>query len=365
MTQPTPLMRKLLTIAVFNTVVAVIPMGLMLSLSDGMTVRKFLMNFRFSLAYSHAIGWIAFAVVPWLWESVRRWPAWIAWPVRVTGLYGISLVGGMAACLLFVLFGWIPADQFWSVFGRSLRIAGFVTMLVGFGNAMYETLQGRLEHSKFELRTKELERERAMKLATEAQLASLESRIHPHFLFNALNSISSLIPEDPARAERLVEQMAALLRFSLEANRHGLVPLANEMKIVADYLDIEKARFGDRLRHRIEVMGDMENVLVPPLSVQTLVENSVKYAVAPNRTGGEIVVTAMVDNGTLRLEVADTGPSFSLNAAPVGHGIDTLRARLAVLFGGRAGLSLERRGDRNHLLLTVPETEDQHARVSG
>jgi len=358
MTGPAPLSRHLLRIAIFNTAITAIPAGLILSLNDHITLRSFLLDIRYSLIYSHAIGWIAFAVVPWMWESVRRWPAWLRWPVRLGGLYGISFVGGMIAVLIFVVLGWVEPSEYWNAFFRSLRIAGFVTVLVGFGNAMYHTFQGRLEKTA-------LERERALKLAAEAQLASLESRVHPHFLFNALNSISSLIPEDPARAERLVEQMAALLRFSLEANRHGLVPLSSEMKIVADYLDIETARFGDRLHHRIDVSGDLDRVQVPPLSVQTLVENSVKYAVAPNRQGGDIAVTAALQDGTLTLTVSDTGPEFTLEGAPSGHGIDTLRGRLAVLFGGNAGLKLERQGERNCLSLSVPQTEETYARISG
>jgi two-component system sensor histidine kinase AlgZ len=192
------------------------------------------------------------------------------------------------------------------------------------------------------------------KLATEAQLASLESRIHPHFLFNTLNSISSLIPEDPARAERLVEQMAALLRFSLDANQSGLVPLASELKIVADYLDIERARFGDRLRYQIDVPADLNESRIPPLSLQTLVENSVKFAIAPDRAGGEIRITGARADGAFRVEVSDSGPAFQLESAPAGHGLDNLKGRLSALFGDRAALLLQRVGGRNNLILSVP-----------
>ncbi len=202
---------------------------------------------------------------------------------------------------------------------------------------------------------KELERERALKLATEAQLASLESRIHPHFLFNTLNSISSLIPDDPARAERLVEQMAALLRFSLDANQSGLVPLSAELKIVADYLEIERARFGDRLRYQIDVPADLNDSRIPPLSLQTLVENSVKYAIAPDRTGGEIRITAARSGGAFRVEVSDPGPAFQLESAPPGHGLDNLKDRLLAVFGGQAALVLQRVGGRNNLILSLPQ----------
>ena len=149
-----------------------------------------------------------------------------------------------------------------------------------------------------------------MKEATEAQLASLESRIHPHFLFNTINSVSSLIHEDPDRAERLLERMAALLRFSLDANQSGLVPLEREMKIVSDYLEIEKTRFGDRLRFKVECSPAIAHMGIPPLSVQTLVENSVKFAVAPRREGGQILVRASAENNHLEIAVWDDGAPF-------------------------------------------------------
>ncbi len=184
-------------------------------------------------------------------------------------------------------------------------------------------------------------------------------------MFNTLNSISSLIPEDPARAERLVEQMAALLRFSLDADHSGLVPLEREMKIVGDYLEIERARFGDRLRYQIDVPSELSQSQIPPLALQTLVENSVKYAIAADRAGGEICISAARSNGSCRLEVSDSGPAFRLESAPAGHGLDNLKGRLSTLFGSDASLLLERVGERNKLILSVPQTTNEHAGVSG
>ena len=243
--------------------------------------------------------------------------------------FGASIVGSLIAGLIFVALGWQPMRAYWDQFEGSIKIAVFLTVAAGALVSMYGSFRERLEATTLQLRTKELERERALKLATEAQLASLESRIHPHFLFNTLNSISSLIPEDPKRAEKLVEQMAALLRFSLDSNHAGLVPLSREMKIVADYLDIERVRFGDRLRFRIDSRRSCRTRSVPPLSVQTLVENSVKHAVSRSAAGAEIRVRGARDHGSLRIEVSDEGPEFRLDAAPSGHGLDILKDGLA------------------------------------
>jgi LytS/YehU family sensor histidine kinase len=276
-----------------------------------------------------------------------------------------SFTGCLVAGLVFVVLRWQPMTAYWAQFSSAFRLAAFLTLIAGISVGVYNTLQARLEETTLMLRTKEFERERALKLATEAQLASLESRIHPHFLFNTLNSISSLIPEDPARAERLVEQMATLLRFSLDANHSGLVPVSRELKIVADYLEIERARFGDRLRYQIHVPSELDAFQIPPLSLQTLVENSVKYAIAPERAGGEICITGTRSNGTFRLEVSDPGPAFQIESAPAGHGLDNLKGRLATLFGDRAALEQQRAGGRNTLILSVPQPVNEHAGISG
>jgi sensor histidine kinase YesM len=346
-----PLVKGLL----LNTACAFIPPILLVAMSaERVPLERLLITFRFSLVYANCIGGMNFVTMPTLWEAARRWRIWVRWPLRVSGIFANTVVGSLLACWVLIAFGWMPRESYWPEFWASLKIATFISILAGVSIGIYETFQWRLEESALQLRTKELERERALKLATAAQLASLESRIHPHFLFNTLNSISSLIPEDPVRAERLVEQMAALLRFSLDANQAGLVPLTAELKVVADYLDIERARFGDRLRYRIDLGADLEAARVPALSVQTLVENSVKYAIAPNRAGGEIRIAGSRENGCLRVAVTDQGPGFTLESAPAGHGLDNLKDRLATLFGEHAGLRLDRRENQNSIILTVP-----------
>ena len=283
---------------IINTTIALIPPFLMLALEQGVALDRLLESFRFSLVYAHCIGSLAFLGIPRIWMATEQAPTWARWPARAAAMLLASIAGGLVACLIFVGLGWIPSRLYWAEFVGSLKIATFITVLAGGVISMYETFQSRLQETTLQLRTKELERERALKLATAAQLASLESRIHPHFLFNTLNSISSLIPEDPKRAEKLVGQMAALLRFSLDANHTGLVPLDREMKIVSDYLAIEQARFGDRLRFQIDEPRDFGDSQVPPLAIQTLVENSVKHAVSRNRTGGEIQVSLARENGS-------------------------------------------------------------------
>jgi hypothetical protein len=255
--------RALLWDSAFALVTAI----LVLTLNPGMKWHQALVEFGFCWVYSNCIGAVAFLLIPKVWEQAACLPEWIQWVFRVCAMLASCLVGCLAAGLVFVALRWQPLVAYWPQFFGSFKLAAVLTILAGITLGIYGTLRGRLEETQLALRTKELERERALKLATAAQLASLESRIHPHFLFNTLNSISSLIPEDPARAERLVEQMAALLRFSLDANQSGLVPLSRELKIVGDYLEIERARFGNRLRYQIDMPAELNDSQVPPLSL--------------------------------------------------------------------------------------------------
>ena len=318
------------------------------------------MLFVVSVVYALAITFLADFTLHYLHRYVVNRAPVVQWTVLVFLLVAISTVGCVLGTIVLMLLHSIfpgfffPWSDLWTDFYHALKLCVFITVVFGVAIAAYEQLRDRLDATQLKLRTEELERERAIKLATEARLAALQSRVHPHFLFNTLNSISSLIPADPERAERLIERMAALLRFSMEEHRGGLVPLQQELKVVHDYLEIEKARLGKRLEFRVEPPGELSTVAIPPLSVQTLVENAIKYAVAPNREGGEIRVQAMRNNGSASIEVADTGQGFSLDWAPAGHGIDNLRNQLAVLFGDAAALSVHHSEGWNRVSLKVP-----------
>ena len=359
----TPAYRTILKALIWDSAFALIPTILLFTMNAHTTWSQLVEEFGFSWIYSNCIGGIAFFLVPKVWIATCEQPQWFRWSARVATMFAACVAGALIAGLLFVGLHWQPMTAYWPQFLGSLKFAAFLTIAAGLTIGIYTTLRERLDETTLQLRTKELERERALKLATEAQLASLESRIHPHFLFNTLNSISALIPEDPVRAERLVEQMAALLRFSLDANQSGLVPLSSELKIVADYLEIERARFGDRLRYQIDVPADLNESGIPPLSLQTLVENSVKYAIAPQRAGGEIRITGARSGGAFRVEVSDPGPAFQLESAPAGHGLDNLKGRLSTLFGDRAALLLQRAAGRNNLILSVPLIVNGHAGI--
>ena len=157
------------------------------------------------------------------------------------------------------------------------------------------------------------------------------------------------------RAERTVERLAALLRYSLDSNAQRVVTLRQELRIVSDYLEIEKTRFGDRLRYTLSVPAGLEDLEVPPMALQTLVENSVKHAVAASRKGGDILVSARLEDGQLTVEVYDNGPGFDASSLPPGHGLDNLQERLAVLYQEEGRLSVTRDGGRTRVAISLPQ----------
>ena len=208
--------------------------------------------------------------------------------------------------------------------------------------------------SRSRLAYQQTETARLNEQLSKAQLDALRRQIEPHFLFNTLNSIAALIPSDPARAEQTVGNLASLLRFSLNANNTGLVPLAQELKIVRDYLEIERTRFGDRLRYAIDVPDALGDVKVPPLALQSLAENSVKHVVSKRPQGASLQITGSIDSNRVCLAVLDNGPGFSLGAITPEHGLGNLIARMELVYGAAGQLEVARENDKTVVRLIFP-----------
>ena len=354
--------KTLVRVLVLNFLFSLVASYLAFVFSNGHDPDGLARHFLHGLVYSNCIGLPMAAVMRVVWPWARSRRPGVKWPAMLGAITACCVLGCFSAQVILTAAGIMDAGRFWPIFGRSLRFSLLLTFVFGGFATAYESLRSELERTTLELRTKELERERALKVAMEARLSSLESRVHPHFLFNTLNSISSLIQEDPKRAERLVEQMAALLRYSLNSTGMGLVALRQELQIVRDYLEIEKARYEDRLRFELECPVEAEQYEVPPFSVQTLVENSIKYAVAPRREGGQIRVSVAMVDEHLRLIVADDGPGFGVDALEPGHGLDTLQSRLLTLFGMDAGLDFQKTAGGMSVIVQVPKRVSALAR---
>ena len=265
-----------------------------------------------------------------------------------------TAIGGLLVQALLVLLGFTSTESFWPEYLNNLGAAVPLALMFGLGAYTHASLQARVAMMDQRLREQQLAEDRIRKLAMEARLRSLEARVHPHFLFNPLNSLSALIPVNPEHAEQLVGRLAVLLRACLDSGRHPLIPLRDELAMVASYLAIEKARFGDKLRCSVgEVQAGGHDHPVPPMAVQSLVENAVKHGIMVHGEG-DIFVSVTPGEAGLRVEVRDTGPGFDLTAVPAGHGLDNLAERLQALFGDSAGLRVFRRDGQTVVELALP-----------
>jgi sensor histidine kinase YesM len=280
-------------------------------------------------------------------------------PRLIVLIQGLLLVftatlGSFAAAGILVFAGVIPPSGYGRELHESLPFCLTIALIFGLSISTFETMRYRLQDANLQLRTRQVEQERAYKLLAEARLSSLESRIHPHFLFNALNSIAALIPSDPQRAEQTVGNLASLLRFSLNAHHGGLVPLSQELKIVRDYLEIEKTRFGTRLRYEIDVPESLSSVQVPPLALQSLAENAVKHVVGQRPEGASIRVAGSRAGNRIQLAVLDDGPGFSLDAISPEHGLGNLIDRIELLYGAEGRLEVTQENGQNAVRMSFP-----------
>ncbi|MFQ5563013.1 MAG: sensor histidine kinase [Parvularculaceae bacterium] len=186
----------------------------------------------------------------------------------------------------------------------------------------------------------------AARLADQAQLKMLRYQLNPHFLFNTLNAISTLVLENESKfANSMLTRLSAFLRYSLDSDPLQKTTLSEEVRALQLYLDIEKARFGERLSVKKDIDEDALDALAPSLILQPAIENAIKYAIAQMESGGEITIVAKREGEMLRLEVCDNGPNApddpeSLLRGDSGVGLVNMRERLAYLYGENQSFSL-------------------------
>jgi two-component system, LytTR family, sensor kinase len=303
------------------------------------------------VSWSHAVSW-----------SLGDWYVWGLLSVPIIQLarrfrfddvqwirsVAIHLVAsGLFSLVYMVLRAWLGQVQSWIggspvTFGDAFNplvvksvhfnlLTYWVIVSVSHAFAYYRQFQERA------LRASELEKRLA-----QAKLQALQMQLNPHFLFNTLNAIASLMHMDVKAADRMITRLADLLRYALESTDAHEVPLRQELSFLERYLEIEKTRFGRRLNVRLEIAPDTLDLLVPNLLLQPLVENAIRHGIEKRSKPGWIELHARCEEGRLHLEVRDNGPG--LPAEPPqrqGIGLTNTRSRLQQLYG--KGQSLELR----------------------
>lgn len=181
----------------------------------------------------------------------------------------------------------------------------------------------------------------------EIELNNLKSQLNPHFIFNALNSIRSLVDENPAKSKQAITQLSGLLRSSLSSGKKGLTSLAEEIKIVQDYLGLESIRFEERLKIEWDVRSETLDWMVPPLMIQTLVENGIKHGVSKLTEGGLIQIKTFLKEGSLHLLIRNSGRFDSnIENEGKGYGLDNTVRRLKLIYGDKATFKISRESEQ-------------------
>lgn len=331
----------------------------------------------------HVLGWSAYGIAQYLGAMLYGKPVAYVQYIAVAATSGCILsmplryicrwlwkqppatmiAGGIAAayltaCALRVVMNWFyhryvepewSATHWFEYFSGAISSTYLMVcwMALYFGVRYYESLQ-----------TERIATLRAGSLAQEAQLKMLRYQLNPHFLFNTLNAISTLILDNRnSTANNAVTGLSEFLRYTLDQDPMKKVTVAQEIDALNLYLNIEKMRFGARLRLNYAIDAAASTMLMPSLLLQPLIENAIKYAVSPRESGGEIRIGAHVTGGMLQLEVADDGPGM-IDATRLsdgrGVGIRNTRERLQVLYAERGIVTVSNTEPGLQVSLTFP-----------
>ena len=285
--------------------------------------------FRYNFIYSQCIGLsvlsINLLVFTYTKSGIRRW-ATLAVSLPASVAIGVTLA-----------FAVTGAGSWSDSLAWQTMVVG---LFFGFIGAAAVLLSERIET---EVKQRQLVQSESERRAVEAHLKLLQAQIEPHFLFNTLANVGSLIDGDPALAKQLLERLNDWLRVALARARSDSATLGDELDMLENYLQIMKIRFGERLNWHIEVSEDARRSAFPPMLLQPLVENAVRHGIEPKLGGGAIDIRARIQEAALRIEVSDSGVGLQdRNAA--GTGLANVRARLAALFGETGYLTLRSNG---------------------
>jgi len=261
------------------------------------------------------------------------------------------------------------------VMGKRLSDEPFFSQDIALVSSLADVFYSLLTTIRLQIKKQEQEkREQELIInAGRSELKALRAQINPHFLFNALNAIAGLIERDPERAEETVERLAEVFRYTLRRSESEWVYLGDELQFIQAYLEIEKARFGERLHFSLQAPEPAYQVRIPAMMIQTLVENAIKHGVASVRGPGVVKVEAAVAGQTLRIDVLDNGAGFQLDDPAAnpgdprqgGYGLRNVRQRLQGYFGeaGKLEVGRDERSGCTRVSISIPVLESSSEQV--
>jgi signal transduction histidine kinase len=230
---------------------------------------------------------------------------------------------------------------------------------------LFQSLAGALgmvlENVRFrtERRSQEEREQQLLWLTNRAELKALRAQVNPHFLFNALSVITGLVQCHPELAAETIEELAQVFRYVLRKSDREWAPLAEEVEFVTAYLHVEQARFGERLNVELHLDPAVDQILIPAMSIQPLVENAIKHGISDQEEGGTVGLRTAIEGDLVSIEVFDSGPGFppgfALNQKGGGHGLRNVMERLRGYYGDAAQLWWESGPNRTRVVLTLPQ----------
>lgn len=292
----------------------------------------------------------------------RRKPQWASWIMHPITLGFLVPVGGIYIGYTIAIWaitggGTFSISEAW----REFVFASCIAVAIGW--ALWETVEStrlreieRRERAELEASVARSDKERAT-----AELKTLRAQVEPHFLYNTLSNVVSLIDREPATAKRMTERLIGYLRHTLDASRRDNATVGDELAIIADYLEILHLRMGERLSYAIDADDATRALSLSPMLLQPLVENAIKHGLEPKIEGGRVTVSAAAREGQLEIQVEDTGLGFGVatDTAGSGSGLANVRARLKALYGDAAKLAIEQPKEGTRIRITVPLSTQQ------
>lgn len=312
-------------------------------------------SFVISLVISQSFGISIGSIVLFL--------LWIFKPEKVVFYALIVIIAIASGTLIGQQIGSFVLQHLFSIALKRQEISFFPSMIIcttfGIAISYFFYSKARLKVSKDEIQQERIKRLSSEKETLEANLRLLQAQIEPHFLFNTLSNVLSLIDTNPTDGKSMLVDLIHYLRTSLSRTLPDQTTLDQEIDMIKAYLNIQKLRMGDRLHFRIELPDAVRQLPFPPMLLQPLVENAIKHGLEPKMEGGEIMIKVAEKDDFIRIEVTDTGSGFS-SFHNTGVGIGNVRERIKLLYGEKGRLILEEnKPDGVRATIEVPKRDVQ------
>jgi hypothetical protein len=313
--------------------------------------------FLFYACYAGAAFTVSFysaCRLPWLYLGpiVRQYPASVRWVITAVvgalgAMLGFTIGSGLASLLPNVHI--VGIDHFGAILAWEAVFGAVIAMIIG----TIKSLSARVRAAEAEVHERQLRESALAEAAAKAQATALQAQINPHFFFNTLNTLSALIPMDQAAALEVVGRLADMFRYTLACSQEHKVTLSQELDFVGNYLKLEQARFSRRLNVTMP-QGEFNDILLPGLSLQPLVENAIRYGIAPLIEGGAVEIAVHRNGKSCSVDVfspANGSPAFFRE----GHALANVRDRLQLYAGDTANVDIAPAGcDRLRVSLVLP-----------